>query len=223
VLFLYSRKYGVRNYDVFMAIRDGRRRGRRDEEILATVLGLLSPGYYYSIRGDAYLQQNWIRLKAKLEPIIQEAKKRPPRRKRLTKPAAGPVARGAAAAAAAARSEEAQPVVRFESETKVSRGSVSDRLRRLSGKSYDVFRDRFFAVSRPAIRAVLGRAKTGKKAIFAAVSQDSENLVFGFLKDHYADPYMDWESSEERRELEAGGYELPTIDPVIEECYRRIR
>lgn len=219
VLFLYSRKYGVRHYDVFNAIKDGRRRGRRDEEILATVMGLLSSGYYYSIRGDAYLQRNWLKLKAKLEPIIiEETKKRRPRRKRAEKLPQQPVERAAPAAAP----EIEKPVVHFEAETKVPKGSVSDRLRKLSGKSYDVFRDRFFAHGRAAIRAVLGGAKAGKKALFASVPQEAENLVYDFLRDHYADPYMDWESSGERRSLASVGYELASIDPVIEECYRRI-
>ena len=232
VLFLYSRKYSVKHYEVFSVIRDGRRRGHRDEEILAAVLGMLSSGYYYSIRGDAYLQRNWTGLKKRLEPIIEETKKRRPRRKRAemrpVKPAAIPATTVAASSAAAAAAPAARPAmlekptVRFEAETRVPRGSVSDRLRKLSGKSYDVFKDRFFAHGRPAIRTVLSGAKVGKKALFESVPQQAENLVYEFLRDHYADPYMDWEASREREALSAIGYELAVIDPVIEECYRRI-
>ncbi len=95
-------------------------------------------------------------------------------------------------------------------------GSVSDRLRRLSGRSYDVYRDLFLAKVRPAVRKVLGR----DKGLFHTVPVEAENLVYEFLRDHYADPYMDWAGSEARSRLAAQGYALESVDPVIEECYR---
>ncbi|MDR1047925.1 MAG: hypothetical protein LBL64_09120, partial [Treponema sp.] len=67
ILFLYSRKFGKKNYDVFLAIRRGRTAKRRDDEILASVLSSLTTGYYYSIQGDRYLQRNWNSLKYALE------------------------------------------------------------------------------------------------------------------------------------------------------------
>jgi len=271
VLFLFARKYGVRHYDVYAAIRDGRRRGRRDEEILSAVSGLLTTGYYYSIRGDVYLQRSWARLKAKLEQPDPAASgpARPPRRERRisaprrTKaalpqeavpapqpkpvPAPPPVPsaerkplrkkeeppsenRAAPAprrprSAKRASGREAAAIVSAPSPAeykRIAKGSVSDRLRKLSGKSYDVFRDRFLSKARTAIRNVLAETKGGKKTLFPSIPQEAENLVFSFLRDHYADPYMDWETSEERRELEKSGYELPSLDPVIEDCYRRL-
>ena len=67
ILFLYSRKYNSKHYEVFSAIQRGRLSGKRDEEILAAVMSILITGYYYSIQGDRYLQQQWTLLKAKLE------------------------------------------------------------------------------------------------------------------------------------------------------------
>ncbi len=265
VLFLFSRKYGVKNYEAYSAIRDGRRRGRKDDEILATVLGILTTGYYYSVRGDVYLQRAWKRLKAKLEPSAPAAKT--PKAKRLKRqrrpearpapivaPAAEPLPEPAAPPEALppmSRQETEPSVERAErrrgrprkneaertavsdaaaseetpeppKENRIPKGSVSDRLRKLSGKSYDVFRDRFFTKARQAIRAVLAEAKQARKSLFASVPQAAENLVFNFLKAHYADPYMDWASSAEMRELAELGYELPSLDPVIDDCYRRL-
>jgi hypothetical protein len=67
ILFLYSRKYNSKHYEVFSAIQRGRLSGKRDEEILASVMSILITGYYYSIQGDRYLQRQWVLLKAKLE------------------------------------------------------------------------------------------------------------------------------------------------------------
>jgi hypothetical protein len=99
-------------------------------------------------------------------------------------------------------------------------GSVSDRLRKLSGRSYDVYRDRFLAKARAAVRAVL--SKTRPRSLFASIPEEAEELVFGFLRDHYSDPYMDWEGGEQKKRLRELGFELESLDPVIEDCYHRL-
>ncbi|MDR0447538.1 MAG: hypothetical protein LBH07_02595, partial [Treponema sp.] len=63
VLFLYSRKFGKKNYDIYMTIRRGQEARRRDDEILASLMSLLITGYYYSIQGDLYLWRNWNAIK----------------------------------------------------------------------------------------------------------------------------------------------------------------
>jgi hypothetical protein len=52
--------------------------------------------------------------------------------------------------------------------------------------------------------------------------EDAENLVYRFLHAHYSDPYMNWENSEERGALQTLGFELDSLIPVIDECYRRL-
>ena len=264
VLFLFARKYGVRHYDIFSLIRDGRRRGRRDEEILAAVSGMLISGYYYSIRGDIYLQRSWARLKAKIEQTTESAAKRPPRRIRGERPvrranpapAAAPMrpapqprpietvaedlrqprvvntseavkkVRAAidqpAKAAQKRRERVAEKAIVPAVDTRVPRGSVSDRLRKLSGKSYDVFQDRFLSKVRSAIRSVLSESKNGRKSLFPSIPQEAEDQVFAFLRDNYANPYMDWETSDARKNISLMGYELNSIDPIIDDCYRRL-
>lgn len=271
VLFLYSRKYRTKHYEVYSAIRRGRMAAARDDETLSSVMALLITGYYYSIQGDVYLQRNWTRLKGKLEKpavptgISGTAIGRPPLRRRpalqalgspvrnpgaaVENPAAAPVpavdqafARQApvpaaprtrrAAPGAEGRTEYAPPAARpgrrgggtmaspprghHQDPVSVTGGSVSDRLRRLSGRSYDVYRDLFLAKVRPAVRRVLGR----DKGLFHTVPVESENLVYEFLRTHYADPYLDWAGSEARSRLAAQGYALESVDPIIEECYR---
>jgi hypothetical protein len=98
-------------------------------------------------------------------------------------------------------------------------GSVSDRLRQLSGRSYDLYQDRFLAQARPAIRKVLGAGK----GLFFTLPEMAEDTVYGYLRDHYSDPYMNWAESDECRLLAEQGFKLPSLNPVIDECFRRIK
>ena len=68
IVLLYSRKYRTNNFNIFQAVKIGRFRNWKDEEILQAVLLNLVNGYYYSISGDLYLQREWARLKLSIEP-----------------------------------------------------------------------------------------------------------------------------------------------------------
>jgi hypothetical protein len=96
--------------------------------------------------------------------------------------------------------------------------SVSDRLRQLSGHSYDLYQDRFLTHVRQAIRKVLSSGR----GIFFALGEDAEDLVYNFLEAHYSDPYMNWAESAERKELAALGFELESLNSIIDECYKRL-
>jgi hypothetical protein len=98
-------------------------------------------------------------------------------------------------------------------------GSVSDRLRVLSGRSYDLYQDRFLTHTRPAIRKILGAGK----GIFFNLPERAEDLIYNFLKDHYADPYMNWDESKERAELAALGFKLESLNPIIDECFKSVK
>ena len=69
IVLLYSRKYMTNNFNIFQAVKIGRFRSWRDEEILQAVLLNLVNGYYYSISGDLYLQREWARVKVSIEPV----------------------------------------------------------------------------------------------------------------------------------------------------------
>ncbi|UTC78731.1 hypothetical protein E4O04_12300 [Treponema sp. OMZ 799] len=73
IVLLYSRKYKTNNFNIFQAVKIGRFRSWKDEEILQAVLLNLVNGYYYSISGDLYLQREWARVKLSIEPVKKEA------------------------------------------------------------------------------------------------------------------------------------------------------
>ncbi|MDR1058044.1 MAG: hypothetical protein LBL43_00725 [Treponema sp.] len=262
ILFLYSRKYGKRNYDAYMALRRGRLGKHRDDEILSSVMSSLVKGYYYSIRGDRYLQRRWTFIKAALNQAPRQepgetgtepdrkagraAGKRPRKERRgvrektgLVKAGAvkeGPVKAGPAEKAAGRKGGRkkvpAKKALPVKAAVKKARrrlfqpgpaapgrgGSVSDRLRLLSGRSYDLYRERFLSQARFAIRKVM---ETGR-GIFFNLPEQAEDIIYNFLKAHYADPLMNWEESDERKALGEMGFELPALNPIIDECYRRL-
>jgi hypothetical protein len=275
---------------VYLLIRQGKRAKHRDDEILSLVMGSLVQGYYYSVLGDHYLQQNWIVLKAILDQNESTAAKRPAvpvrgakmaaKKKQMAKKAAarkGEKANEKAAAAqkkavqketigkaaaikAAARNAAVRNVEDAAKKTEVTApsaqaankaptatmppapqkryqqpmparppmgqraentggGSVSDRLRVLSGRSYDLYQERFLTHARPAIRKILGAGK----GIFFNLPEKAEDLVYNFLRDHYADPYMNWGDSKERAELIGMGFKLESLNPVIDEGFKAVR
>ena len=268
-LFLYSRKYGSRNHDVYMTIRRGKMTRQRDDDILASVLSSLVKGYYYSITGDRYLQRKWNTVKPLLTGTAPNRETRPalpaPDQVSVPSEAGGEAVAGSPAETTAEKPEKtaarpkkpgkaaARPAEKKAGRRKPGRGaekedaaagkkrkrsragpapapgglpapgedaggSVSNRLRELSGRSYDLYQDRFLATVRPAIRKVLGEGR----GLFFRIPEDAENLIYDFLKDHYSDPFMDWAGSGERKTLEALGFGLPSLNPVIDECYGRL-
>lgn len=251
VLFLYSRKYGTKHYDIFTTIQRGRRAGHRDDEILASVMAQLITGYYYSIRGDIYLQRNWAILKKKydkataprginlggtvvknhrrssgslrpagLSPSVTAPSTRSPPAVAPVHPIAPnlpPATIKSSPGQGGASSLVPPPPLPSTRGTKPA-GSVADRLRRLSGRSYDVYQDLFLAKVRGAIRRILNPGH----GIFSNLPVEAEDLVFTFLKTHYSDPYMNWETSDARIELAKLGFALESVDPIIEECYKEM-
>jgi hypothetical protein len=263
ILFLYSRKYGTKNHAVYLAIRRGRITKQRDDEILASVLSALVRGYYYSIRGDRYLQIRWNTVKPLLDqgpanqapalpppappaasdptvikprtagpktvpgkPIPQKSKKTPAEEKNTGRKKDTPPKKASVSPTVQKKKERlsALPAVSMRKKRKSripevsAMGSVSDRLRELSGRSYDLYQDRFLAKARPAIRKILG---AGKRHFFTP-PEKAENLVYHFLESHYSDPYMNWAESGERTELAEMGFDLQSLFPVIDECYRML-
>jgi hypothetical protein len=228
ILFLYSRKYGTKHHDIYLVIRRGRVTKQRDDEILASVLSSLIRGYYYSIQGDRYLQLRWNSVKSLLNQQARPALPAPPETAEAetagTKKAA-PRTRTAKAAKAAKKRRTKKKKKRAAAAWKgrkgrkpgtAATGSVSDRLQELSGRSYDPYRELFLAGARQAVRKVLGAGK-GR---FFKLPERVESLVYYFLKDHYSDPYMNWAESDERKKAAELGFDLESLTPIINECYR---
>ena len=101
-------------------------------------------------------------------------------------------------------------------------GSISDRIRRLSGRQYDVYRNIFLEKVRDSIHRGLLAAKTRQRGIFDTSVNEAEDAVHGFIVAHYDDPFMDWETSRERALVESLGFSMPLLDGIIEDCYKRL-
>lgn len=114
---------------------------------------------------------------------------------------------------------EAEPVRAL---TRAGAGSISDRIRRLSGRKYDVYKNIFLERVRDSIHRLLLEAKTRQRGIFDTRANEAEDIVFAYIAAHYEDPFMDWESSSERGLVESLGFALPKLDAIIEDCYRRL-
>ncbi len=102
-------------------------------------------------------------------------------------------------------------------------GSVSDRLRKLSGRAYDVYRDSFAIQAPAAVEEALSSVRGRRKSMFDDSATKAEKLVLAFLARNYANPFMDWEGSVERAKLAELGYELPSLEPVILAAWKRMR
>ncbi|GAB1457889.1 hypothetical protein MASR2M48_31970 [Spirochaetota bacterium] len=73
-----------------------------------------------------------------------------------------------------------------------------------------------------AIRATLlrHRAKTGGAS--REDTNKAENLIYEFIEANYINAYMDWASSQERSRVLSLGFDIVTLDEIIEACYRKI-
>ena len=101
------------------------------------------------------------------------------------------------------------------------RGSVSDLIKRLSGRSYDVYREEFLSRVRPCIRAWLIEHDTRPKATPTETEERAEDLIHEFLTKNYSNPYMDWESSESRKDVEGMGFSVPNLDGIVRLWYTK--
>lgn len=253
IIWLYSRKYGTRHYDVFRTIKLGRRRKYADDEILSRVATTIADRYSYTVQGDLYMQSAWRRIKASLygtaarpiaRPQVADGTGRAEReatpeartpglqpggsieagagteREAAGRPATGTL-RAAAPAKAPFRSPERQAPSHQVAELK-ARGSISDRIKSLSGRAYDVYRDIFLSRVRGHIREALAGSRNRSAPIFGESLNEAEDLVFEFMERNYANSYMDWASSQYRDRIKGLGFDLGSLDGIIDSCFRKI-
>lgn len=242
-IFLYSRKFRTKHSDVFQAVKNGREHGWKDEEILNAVLANVVTGYYYNISGDLYLQRAWRRLKgaggaavasalaasaerARAEQPMKRAAPRrvgprnEPRRKEFAD-ASGMDRQVKSATVRAVTPEMATRAPSPNAPQSASANqafspnSINDLIRRMTGKTYSVYRDIFFGSIRPSIRAVLAEVAGKKGGLLDGRQNRAEEIVYGFLSSHYDDPYQNWHASAERRETAEQGYQVDSIEPIV--------
>jgi hypothetical protein len=93
--------------------------------------------------------------------------------------------------------------------------SIADIIRKMTGKTYTVYKDLFFKGIRTSIRAILATSSTRRGTLFDGKQNDAEQIVYQFLFDHYNDPYQNWKGCEERAKVEGLGYAMPELEPII--------
>jgi hypothetical protein len=234
IIWLYSRKYETRHYDVFKAIKTGRHRKYSDDDILTMVATTLATRYSYTVQGDLYMQMAWRRLKANLyapSPMVAKQEARQPRSRKRTAPKPAPIQAEPSSVPAEKprlrRATVSPSPIRKEPrpQTPMPRlqptGSISDKIKRLSGRAYDVYKELFLASVRSHIHAALmhHRAKPG---ISGDDINRAENIVYEFMERNYANTYMDWTSSEYKTRIGELGVSMESLDDIIEACYRKI-
>lgn len=280
ILLLYSRKYGTHHYNVFQAVKVGRIRGWKDEEILHAVLANVARGYYYSITGDLYLQRAWKQIRAKIALVPQQkalpspsaknekashrikpqqkTKKvsvQPSRLKiagkaeiinsaaaKKTAVAQKLPANGTAVSAQRMQNGEAHmaaetmnapliattehnhqktippvpAVEHYPVQTPQAQGfSIADMVKKLSGKSYGIYRDIFFKTVRPSIRIVLQHASVHKLSFFGSAQNNAEDIIYDFLETHYDNPYQQWQRSNEQAAVLQEGFRIDNLEAII--------
>lgn len=230
IIWLYSRKYGTRHYEVFKTIKLGRTRKYSDDDILSRVATTIAERYSYTVQGDLYMQAAWRRLKAGLYGMPLRA--RAPEaaqvkviaEKKAARRAPLKVAKPEKTKLKAVKPAKASPVFTPPGippmSMDVSKGSISDRIKRLSGSAYDVYRDIFLDNVRIFIRAgIIGKnhSQPGEKL------NKAEDITWEFMEKNYFNTFMDWSRSKEKQTLESMGFKLDELDSIIERCYIKIR
>ncbi len=190
--------------------------------------------YNYSVQGDLYMQAAWRSIKASIygqfgqaaakqaEPAQKAAPvktiKHKTSVKKPLKTHSKPTlvrAEKSRVLSPAPKTPEAVPEIK-------PKGSISDKIKYLSGKGYDVYRDVFLASLRPSIREALSAGKSKSPAISREDINKAENFVFDFMEKNYSNAYMDWPSSADKLEVRKLGFELASLDDIIENCYKKI-
>jgi hypothetical protein len=136
------------------------------------------------------------------------AARRQPQRKLVRAPAPAPLRRE-------------KPVRDAVPELKAA-GSISDQIKRLSGRAYDVYKEIFLSRVRSHIRAALMQGRTKSGATFGDDVNTAENIIYDFMERNYSNAYMSWDSSEHRTRIRELGFDLENLNGVIESCYRKI-
>lgn len=265
ILLLYSRKYGTNHYAIFHAVKVGRVRNWKDEELLHAVLANVAQGYYYSISGDLYLQRAWKQLKLNLEPssppsqakelpvpavkkakaakrskkqtekaVVQKTNKVEKetvftRKKKETKknvqvnsvsvsgaamlstPESGKTAQEQTVAEKTSASVQIYPI----NEPKGLPASIAETVKKVTGKSYGVYRDLFFKEVRSAIRTILQHSTVQKLSFFGSEQNNAENIIYQFLETNYDNPYQQWQGSKEQADVFEQGFRIDSLEPII--------
>lgn len=252
IVWLYSRKYGTRNYAVFKAIKTGRNRKYQDDDILTMVSTTIATQYNYTVQGDLYMQAAWRRIKASLygwataQQVIHQAvqvntkkheKSEPSQAStrlqvpKITKvrvqkqetrqPTVSQPPRKLIRAPANVLPQREKTYTEAVPEIKAT-GSISDKIKRLSGRAYDVYKEIFLTKVRSHIHTALAKGRLKPGVAFGDDANKAENTIYDFMERNYSNAYMNWQVSEHRTRIRELGFDLESLDGIIESCFGKI-
>ena len=93
--------------------------------------------------------------------------------------------------------------------------SIADTVKKVTGKSYGIYRELFFKEVRSAIRAILQYSAVQKLSFFGTEQNHAENIIYDFLETNYDNPYQQWQGSQAQADVLAQGFRIDSLEPII--------
>ena len=93
--------------------------------------------------------------------------------------------------------------------------SIAETVKKVTGKSYGIYRDLFFKEVRSAIRTILQHSAVQKLSFFGNEQNNAENIIYQFLETNYDNPYQQWQGSKEQADVFAQGFRIESLEPII--------
>lgn len=100
--------------------------------------------------------------------------------------------------------------------------SISEYIKNLSGKSYDVYKDLFMSSIIPFIRKSIERNPEVPIRFFGSSIGKAEETVYKFLTENYDNPFLDWNSSEEKKKLDKMGYRIDSVYNIVSQWFKSL-
>lgn len=93
--------------------------------------------------------------------------------------------------------------------------SIADTVKKVTGKSYGIYRELFFKEVRTSIRAILQYSAIHKLSFFGNEQNNAEDIIYQFLETNYDNPYQQWQGSQDQADVLEEGFRIDSLEPII--------
>ena len=93
--------------------------------------------------------------------------------------------------------------------------SIAETVKKVTGKSYGIYRDLFFKEVRSSIRSILQHSAIQKLSFFGSEQNNAEDIIYQFLENNYDNPYQQWQGSQEQKDVLEQGFRIDSLEPII--------
>ena len=93
--------------------------------------------------------------------------------------------------------------------------SIADTVKKVTGKSYGIYRELFFKEVRTSIRAILQYSAIHKLSFFGSEQNNAEDIIYQFLETNYDNPYQQWQGSQDQADVLEEGFRIDSLEPII--------